>query len=281
MSYADAVATFIDAMELEGIRAVEPIAQRLGSGELIRFRCDGDGRGRQNGWAILYQDDRPAGAFGNYRLGISRKWRIDREVILSADERQQLQREWAEAKQRRQEERDRTEAEATRDAAEMWTGAGDASSDHPYAERKSLVLDGLRQAGDKLLVPMFDSDGIIRNLQRIAPDGSKRFLRGGRTAGLFFLVGRFTKRGETVCIGEGLATVNALHRASGYPAIAAFSAGNLPAVARLWWSLRPDLDYIVCGDDDAGLKNNVGRKSAQAAAEEIGARLAFPHREAA
>src|SRR3546814_9107913 len=72
MSYSDALADFIRAMELEGVKALEPIAARIASGELIRFRCDGDGHGRQNGWAILYLDQRPAGAFGNYRLGISR-----------------------------------------------------------------------------------------------------------------------------------------------------------------------------------------------------------------
>lgn len=281
MSYADAVADFIAAMELEGLHAVEPIAQRLSSGELIRFRCEGDGRGRQNGWAILYLDDRPAGAFGNYRLGVSRKWRVDRDLSLSAEERHQLQREWAVAKQRRLDERERTEAEATRDAAEMWAAAGEASSAHPYAARKQLTLTGIRQAGDKLLVPMFDSDGVIRNLQRIAPDGTKRYLRGGRTSGLFFPVGRFTQRGERTCIGEGVATMSAIHRATGYPAIVAFTYSNISAVARLWWSLRPDLDYVICGDDDAGLKRNVGRLAAQAAAEEIGARLAFPIRAAA
>src|SRR3546814_13995905 len=75
------------------------------SGELIRFRCDGDGHGRQNGWAILYLDQRPAGAFGNYRLGISRKWRVDRDLSLTPAERQALQHEWATAKQRRAEEK--------------------------------------------------------------------------------------------------------------------------------------------------------------------------------
>src|SRR3546814_801496 len=88
MSYSDALADFIRAMELEGVKALEPIAARIASGELIRFRCDGDGHGRQNGWAILYLDQRPAGAFGNYRLGISRKWRVDRDLSLTPADRQ-------------------------------------------------------------------------------------------------------------------------------------------------------------------------------------------------
>src|SRR3546814_6858609 len=96
----DALADFIRAMELEGVKALEPIAARIASGELIRFRCDGDGHGRQNGWAILYLDQRPAGAFGNYRLGISRKWLVDRYLSLTPAERPALQRELATANHR-------------------------------------------------------------------------------------------------------------------------------------------------------------------------------------
>lgn len=281
VTWSDAVADFIGAMKLEGIRAVEPIAQRLATGELIRFRCEGDGRGRQNGWAILYLDERPAGAFGNYRLGISRKWRVDRDLSLSPDERRRLQQEWIAAKQRRQEERDRCEAEAALEAVELWSRAGAADPAHPYLVRKSMEADPFRQAGDRLLVPMYDGEGALRNVQRIDPEGNKRFLRGGRTAGLFFLIGNVERRGQTVCIGEGVATMAAIRRAAGHPVIAAFSAKNLLPVARLWWAARPDLDFIVCGDDDRHLENNVGRQAAEAAAAEIGAKLVFPNGEIA
>lgn len=275
--YSDALADFISAMEMEGIRAIEPILQRLSSGELIRFRCEGDGPGRQNGWAILYLDERPAGAFGNYRLGISRKWRIDQDLGLTPEERQVLQREWAEAKQRRQEEKDRSEMEASKDALDLWLSAAPASAAHPYIARKQISPDRYRCTRDGwALVPMFDAAGHLWNLQRIASDGTKRFMRGGRTQGLFFLIGQFTRRGETVCIGEGVATMEAVHRASGYPCIASFSAKNLPTVARVWYAARPDLDYIICADDDAHLARNVGVEAAQAAAEEIGARIATP-----
>ncbi len=262
-------------MEAEGVKPIEPVAQRLSSGDLIRFRCDGDGKGRQNGWAILYLDERPAGAFGNYRLGVSLKWKAGEDVSLSPAERQAMRREWAAAKQRRQEERERSEAEAARDAAEMWASAARASQDHGYLYRKGILPAPFRQLGAKLLVPMYDSEGTMQNIQRIDGDGTKRFLRGGRTAGLFFMFGSPSRRGETVCMGEGLANLSAIHSATGYPAIATFSAKNLLAVARIWHALRPDLQYIVCGDDDTHLERNVGREAAEAAAREIGARLTF------
>lgn len=283
MSYHDAITEFIRAMELEGIKSVEPVAQRLSSGDLIRFRCEGDGKGRQNGWAILYLDEVPAGAFGNYRMGVSRKWRIDREgPVLSAEERAKLTAEWAEAKQRRLDERQLCEAEAAQDAAEMWARAAPASPDHGYVARKQLDPALFRQEGDKLLVPMIDGTGKLWNLQRIGPDGVKRFLRGGRVGGLFFVIGSFSRRGERACIGEGVSTMHAVHVHSGLPCIAAFSAKNIAAVARLWNDARPDLDYVICADDDPELadnpniRQNLGVEAAKAAAYEIGARLAVP-----
>ncbi len=277
MSALDAVHELIAAMQMEGLRPIEPIEQRLMSGELIRFRCDGDGKGRQNGWAIIYLDERPAGAFGNYRLGVDRKWKSGADYApISHEERQKLQREWAEAKQRRIDERRLSESEAAVEAMEMWDRASPASLEHPYAEKKRLDPAPLREIDGKLIVPMFDASGRLWNLQRISGDGTKRFLRGGRTEGLFAIVGAFTRRGETCCVGEGYATMAAVHRASGYPCIAAFSAKNMAPVARLWNAARPDLKFIVCADDDSHLADNVGLKAARAVAEEIGAKIAMP-----
>jgi putative DNA primase/helicase len=278
MSALDVVNDFISAMAMEGIRPVDSIAHRLTSGELIRFRCDGDGRGRLNGWAIVYLDERPAGAFGNYRMGIERKWKSgDDFKPLTREEKDALQREWAEAKQRRQEERERSETEAAVEAREMWVRASSASEAHGYVQKKRLDAAPLRQDGDKLLIPMRDADGKLWNIQRIAPDGTKRFLRGGRTNGLFCLIGYSGRDAQTFCIGEGYATMAAVHRACGHPCIVCFSAKNMAAVARLWNASRPDLTFIVCADDDADNPNgNVGLKAAQAVAEEIGAKLALP-----
>lgn len=277
MSAHEAIVDFIRHMECEGVKPIEPIAQRLTSGELIRFRCEGDGPGRLNSWAILYLDEHPAGAFGNYRLGISRKWKSSDDArALSPEERLALRREWAEAKQKRLEERQRSENEAALDALEMWQKAGPASADHGYVAKKRLDPAPLRQLDGRLLIPMVDAAGKLWNLQRIKADGEKRFLTGGRTDGLFTVIGEFTRRGETCCIGEGYATMAAVHRASGYPCIASFSAKNMAAVARLWNAARPDLNFIICADDDSHLGSNVGIKAAQAVAEEIGAKIALP-----
>src|SRR3546814_12200625 len=104
-------------------------------------------------------------------------------------------REWATAKQRRAEERARSEAEAAKDAAEMWAAAGPARADHAYLVKKGNSPHHFRQSADKVLVPMFDGDAHLRNLQRLGSDVSTRVLRGGQTSGLFFILGVFTRRG--------------------------------------------------------------------------------------
>lgn len=121
MSYQDAIADFLSFMEASGVQPIEPIAQRLASGSLIRFRCEGDGKGRQNGWAILYLDERPAGAFGNYRLNTGTlKWKSSADrPALSEAERSALRREWQEARERREAERRNNEHHAALAAAEI------------------------------------------------------------------------------------------------------------------------------------------------------------------
>jgi phage/plasmid primase-like uncharacterized protein len=55
----------------------------------------------------------------------------------------------------------------------------------------------------------------------------------------------------------------------------------MAAVARLWNAARPDLNFIICADDDSHLENNIGLKAAEAVAEEIGAKVAMPRTPAA
>lgn len=282
MSFHDAIADFAGFMEANGIKAIEPIAGRLATGALIRFRCEGDGKGRKNGWAILYLDERPAGAFGNYRLNTGTlKWKANDDRSLTAEERETMRREWQLTRERREAEKRDAEREAARDAADLWARAGSAQADHPYAARKRLKLDGLRQIGDRLLIPMFDTEGSLWNLQRISPDGTKRFLKGGRVDDLFCIIGDFSRAGERCVIGEGYATMSAISLAAGHPCVVAFTSANLIRVARLWNDLRPDLAYVIFADDDAGTAEkppyrNVGLEAAKAAAAEIGAQIAAP-----
>lgn len=292
MSVHETITDFLDFMRCEGVEPIDTgrFCQEITSGEVIRFDCVGETRGRKNGWAKLYLDDRPAGAFGNWKLGINRRWSSGSTNELSADERRALRAEWEQKKAERDDLRRQAQMEAANDAAGMWSVASPADPKHPYLARKKIGAHDLRQQGETLLVPMYDDEGRLWNLQRIKPDGEKRFLFGGRVDGLFTIIGNFEDAAEAV-IGEGWATMASVYKASHIDCIVAFNTANLVKVARIWAQRRPDLEFIIFADDDEataqknlaerGVYRNPGIEAAEAAAIEIGARVAYPPRRAA
>jgi putative DNA primase/helicase len=279
MNPGDAVAGFLASMEAAGVRPVEPIAQSLGSGSLIRFRADGDKPGRRNGWAVLHLDGKPAGAFGCYRLGVRERWRAEGSAAVSPAEVREQRRQWREMAEKRTKERQEAQEAASVEAQRLWDSSGPVAASHAYLVRKDMTGEELRQSGDTLLVPMHDVSGRLWNLQRIRPDGFKLFMKGGRTKGLFCLTG---EGGNTLCIGEGVATMAAVRRSTGLPVAATFSGENLEPVARLVRRRWPSLDLVICADDDAHLldhptiKKNLGLEYAKAAAAAVDGRLAVP-----
>lgn len=277
----DPVSEFLAAMGAAGILPVEPIADKLAAGDPVRFRADGDKPGRRNGWAWLHLDGVPAGVFRHYRLGVRTVWRSGSDPrSLSPAERRAIMATARENKARRKAEALAKQEAAAGTARELWRDAGKADPAHGYLARKSLPSFGIRQHGDALLVPMVDPGFRLWNVQRIYADGRKLFLSGGRTEGLFWSHGAFVQDGRPsagpLVIGEGFATMAAVHHATGHGVVAAMSARNLETVARSMRKLFPSRTLIVAADDDRHLSENIGLEAAQRAAESIGALLATP-----
>lgn len=277
----DPVSDFLDAMGAAGIRSVEPIADKLASGDPVRFRADGDKPGRRNGWAWLHLDGVPAGVFRHYRLGVRTVWRAGSDPrSLSPAERRAIMAQARESEARRKAETLAKQETAAGTACNLWRGAGKVDPAHGYLARKRLPAFGIRQHGDALLVPMVDPGFRLWNVQRIYPDGRKLFLSNGRTDGLFWSHGAFVQDGRPsggpLVIGEGFATMAAVHHATGHGVVAAMSARNFETVARAMRKLFPSRTVIVAADDDRHLSVNIGLDAAQRAAESIGALLATP-----
>lgn len=287
MSVYATIQDFLAFMRAEGVVPTDPgaFANEITCGDVIRFDCDGERRGSKNGWAKLYLDERPAGAFGNWKRGINRRWFSGTANELTPAERQSMRREWEEKKAERERIRFEAQHGAARDARHIWTSASPADADHPYVAKKHIDPAPLRQNGDELLIPMFDDEAMLWNIQRIFPDGKKLFLKEGRIDGLFAIIGTF-EGAKSAVIGEGYATLDSVNQATRLPCIVAFNTSNLPKVARIWAGRRRDLDFIVFADDDEataqkllveeGQYKNPGKEAAEAVATEIGAKIAYP-----
>ena len=180
------------------------------------------------------------------------------------------------AEAKRKAEKEAGHAKAAEIARQMLTQAVPADPGHPYLVKKRIPPEGLYQGtdsygyADALLIPMIDQDGRLWNVQSIVPSRkvAKLYVKGGRTKGLFWRAG---KPNDRVVIGEGMATVAAVRRATGLPVIAAMTCHNLPDVARLVRAKLPDATLILAADDD-----EPGRKAASIAANETGALIALP-----
>jgi phage/plasmid primase-like uncharacterized protein len=168
----------------------------------------------------------------------------------------------------REREREQAHAEAAAIARQKLAGAVPANPAHGYLVRKRIGPERLWQAGDSLLVPMVDTTGAVWSLQSIAPDGSKRFATGCRVKGLFWWAGYAVNK---LVIGEGVATVAAVRRATGLPVIAAMTASNLPDIAAAIHAKRPDLTLLIAADDDPA-----GHEAARIASAQTGALIALP-----
>jgi P4 family phage/plasmid primase-like protien len=154
-----------------------------------------------------------------------------------------------------------------------------SAAGHRYLAGKGIKAHGLtKDEKNNLLVPMYDIDGKLVNVQEISPDGTKLFLPGGQTKGAFFSLG--SPEGASLLVFcEGVATGLSIHEVTGWPVVVCFTSGNLPEVVGLFKDKHPNTELLVCGDDDERTakesKNGVnpGRK---AALKFPGASVLFP-----
>jgi putative DNA primase/helicase len=264
----DAIEQFRTAIHSAGLNPPEIIEP---DGKLHRFASNAK-RNDDAGWYVFHEDGIPAGAFGDWRSGVSETWRPDIGRRLSAHE-EAAHRARVDAMRREREAEDaKHKAEARKAAATIWQAAGAAPDDHPYLVKKGIRAHGLRVHDGALAVPVRDA-AELHSLQFIGADGKKQFLTGGRVSGCYFSIG---KPNGALCIAEGFATGASVHEASGCAVAVAFNAGNLLPVARSLRTKSPDLRLIICADDDFGTPDNPGLTKAREAAQAVGGQLAVP-----
>ena len=259
-----------EAMAKAGIQPPDYITM---DGRLHRF-ASGDKRGDKSGWYVAYIDGVPAGSFGCWRtLGEGAvAWRADIGRALSYEEERAFAARQAEAKRVRDAENARAKAEGAARAKERWESASTECMAHPYIQRKGLKSNpGWRMTADGRLVSPMIVDGQIVGTQSIGPDGEKKFDYGSTSGGAWWPIGG-NVHGATgrVYVAEGVATAASIHEATGNPVVVSYSAGNMPAAAKILRAIAPACEIVVVGDYDAGEDGGVGARRAREAAQAVG-----------
>jgi len=266
-----------------------------------------DGRVRRYGekkraWYVLH--DYPArngrrfiaGAFGLWGRIESTKIESDWSGI-EPDEVERLRVSQAETQARERAKRAERAAFAAGRARSQWNAARAMRKPGercPYLERKQIEHDqGLRYFADgTLVVPMVRYDVTeeqeqdaayqgprrLVGLQKIAPDGTKRFNKGMWKEGASCRLGKKPKDGDVLLIAEGVATALSIRQAIErvHPVFVAFDAYNLVPVARILRALYQKSPILVCSDDDHQTEGNPGLTMAKRCAEAVGALVCTP-----
>ncbi|KGA94456.1 hypothetical protein LptCag_1219 [Leptospirillum ferriphilum] len=165
---------------------------------------------------------------------------------------------------------EQTEAQAK--ALRIWTASRSADPDHPYLLKKRIRPHHARQFKEILLIPLQDSSGTLWNIQLIDGEGQKKFLLGGKTKGLFSVLGEAKEEGR-LYIAEGFATGATVRELTGRPVFVAFSAYNLPVVAKVVRRAFPEAEIILCADADPA-----GERYSEEAARAVDGLVAYAGR---
>lgn len=275
-SHYNPVASFLEAMAAAGVAPSD--GGIVADGTLRRYRVTGDKPGSRNGYYLLHLDGIPAGCFGSWKAGISQTWSAKRTDDMTAAERIKHYERIEQAQRAARLEREQAASEAAARAASEWETAKPAPENHPYLVRKGIRPGIARQdKGGRLLLPVTGFDGRIKTVQRISPDGDKRFMTGGAKKGGFVLVQGQPEVAQVV-ICEGWATGMTI--AADQPwalVLAALDAGNLEPVARVARHRWPWAQVVIAGDDDRTTPGNPGRRFAEDAAFTCRVKVIFPN----
>lgn len=244
------------------------------------------GCGKKGKWWYWLRRFRPdaggsfiVGRFGSYKSGESRKVEIDWRPLADA-ERERLKAE-REAAQARSDAARAAESElAALGAADLWRRALKEGSS-PYLVRKGVVGEACRYLHDgTLVVPLLRYDlpreQALRAVQRILPDGSKRFTKGFAKPGCAVRLGEVLPT-DVVLVCEGYATGLSLRMATDHSlaVYVALDAGNLQHVVPIVRALHPLSRILICADDDwrthdhLGAPHNTGRLTAMKVAKTV------------
>lgn len=270
---------FIEAMRSNGLQPPPTIC----AGELHRFPGKGKGQGNKAAWARLFEDGR-GGVYGDHSSGLKGHWQLNDGKEYSKEEQAAFVKCCeAERKQRDLEQQQRHEIAASK-AIEILNAATADPAQHPYVLKKKVFLGEFLKRGswaqrgwdDALLVPLYNAQGKVTTLSAINVDGEKNYLKGGFKKGSFYPFGK-VRGANKILIGEGIATVAAVHEATHTPAAAAMDSGNLEAVALAMRELAPTAEIVFLADNDVSdNRANVGVEKAAEAAKKVHGFVAIP-----
>lgn len=224
----------------------------------------------KDGWYVLFES---GGAYGDWSLGIHASWSLPTKHLSEA-QRFSMHKQ-IEASKRQHEEESRYIQEKTALQIKVWWDQLKTEGESLYLAKKKVKAFGIRFGKESVVIPMYDTNGKLWNLQKITHTGDKRFQSGAKKKGCFFTIGTL-EDASVVYVCEGYATGASIHEAVNQPTVVAFDAGNLMPVLEALRKIWPSKHIAICADNDKWKETNVGMLKAQEAANACRCQLIVP-----
>lgn len=162
-----------------------------------------------------------------------------------------------------------------RNALTFWTHCS-SRGQSGYLNRKGVGAHGIRYRNEEdyspcAVIPLKDAYDRVWNYQLLtdALRDNKIFAKGGRTFGLFHMLGKPDKN-NIIGIAESYVTAATVQECLNIPMVCAFYASNMKAVAVAMRKLYPDIIIALFADNDLHVESNPGLTKAREAMNAVG-----------
>lgn len=246
----------------------------------IIHRCEEvNKKGKRNCAYIFYSDDPISGWYQNWRTGESGRWYPpDYKVTKKLKERNRIFDRYEKRAKVYQAE------EASKEALKEFANGIDPDPDFSYLKKKRISGIGALQDDKGLMIPQyrFYNNKVEQvSFQRIFPDGKKGNYRGVNkniAEVLFFIFGNIEEN-ETIYYTEGYATGHTVYDCCDREStiIVAFGSDSIEKTVNIFVKQYPQLDHVICADNDADKEKNVGLETAKSVAEQYNISYCVPN----
>jgi hypothetical protein len=134
-----------------------------------------------------------------------------------------------------------------------WDAALPATRNNSYLARKKIKPYGTKQQNENLLIPIYNKDRVICGLQTIDKNGAKKFEFESKVDSNYFVLNEESEN-TVIYITESFGNSASIAEATNATVVCAFSAGNLPAVAKNIRAQCQNVIVIAADNDEAGIK---------------------------
>ena len=193
--------------------------------------------------------------YGNWKTSFEGKWSSVNHNTMTSEQKQDLQRQLQEAKNRAEETKKQRHNEVAK-KVERWFDSYTNVIEHEYLTNKKVKNYGLKQYQDMLVCGVYSTTGDIRSLQFISKNGEKRFAADSEIKGNIFLIGAEIKdipKLDKIILAEGYSTSATIYEATQIPVACVFSANFVMAVALQIRELSGARIVVALDNDESGV----------------------------